>query len=74
MQIEQTLLPLAPSTLRTRLSHLRHDRRGAAFVEYLIIVGIVALLGIAIFNTFRGHINNAAEGQGGQIDSLGAGG
>lgn len=57
--------------VRVRLSELLRDRRGAAFTEYLIIVGIVALVGIGIFNKFRGGISDAVDGQKTKIGSLG---
>jgi Flp pilus assembly pilin Flp len=34
------------------LRALREDRRGASFVEYVIVVGLVAIISIAAFTTF----------------------
>ncbi len=31
---------------------LRDDRRGASFVEYVIVVGLVAIISIVAFQTF----------------------
>lgn len=59
--------------LRTQLGQLVEDRRGAAFTEYVIIVGIVALLGMGIFTSFRGSIKTAVGKQGTSVESLGNG-
>jgi Flp pilus assembly pilin Flp len=34
------------------LRALREDRRGASFVEYVIVVGLVAIISIVAFQTF----------------------
>lgn len=34
------------------LRALRDDRRGASFVEYVIVVGLVAIISIVAFQTF----------------------
>ena len=60
-------------TLQARLKRLAADRRGAAFTEYVIIVGIVALLGMGIFTSFRGSIKTAVGKQGTSVESLGSG-
>jgi len=62
---------MTSNAIRERLQRFAADRRGAAFTEYLIIVGIVALLGITIFNGFRNQIQTAVTGQGASVAKLG---
>ena len=49
----------------TRLNKLVRDTRGATLVEYIILVGVVALLAIVAFKFFntsvRAKINTQAE-------------
>jgi Flp pilus assembly pilin Flp len=35
-----------------RLAELTRDQRGASFIEYIIVVGLVAIIAIAAFQTF----------------------
>ena len=37
---------------QTRLARLWSDERGASFIEYVIVVGLVAIIAIAAFQTF----------------------
>ncbi len=50
--------------LRRTLSRWMHNTRGASLVEYIIVLGVVALLAVAAFETFgtsvRGKINQEA--------------
>jgi Flp pilus assembly pilin Flp len=52
----------------------KSSRRGANFVEYMVLVGVIALAGIAIFQAFSGKVKTAAEQQGQKVESLGGGG
>jgi len=49
-------------------------QRGANFVEYLVLVGVIALAGIAIFTTFSDKVQTASKGQGDSVEKLGGGG
>ena len=73
MNAPQDTQVTSSSTLSMRLRRLAQDRRGAAFTEYVIIVGIVALLGMGIFTSFRGSIKTAVGKQGTSVESLGNG-
>jgi len=55
-------------TLATK--SLRNDVRGANMVEYMVLVGIVALICIAGFTKFAASVNKKAEGQGNAVSQL----
>jgi Flp pilus assembly pilin Flp len=53
------------------LTRLAQDRRGA-MVEYLVVVGLVAIAAIALFrNVFSAAIDTAVQDQSTQIGGLG---
>jgi len=54
------------SALRT----LRDDTRGAGLVEYIILVGVIALLTMAGFRTFGGAVNARAVELGTQVTGI----
>jgi Flp pilus assembly pilin Flp len=45
------------------LERLLRDRRGANLVEYIILVGVVALLAIGAFKTFGGELSTKIGNQ-----------
>ena len=49
------------------------DTRGANMVEYLVVVGLVALGAIAAFKGFSSDASSAIKGQGDTVKSLGGG-
>jgi pilus assembly protein Flp/PilA len=55
---------------RRRAVTLLRDRRGANLVEYLLIVGVVALIAIAGFKVFGGKVWDKSEKQGESVDSI----
>ena len=61
---------------RTRLSlrNLLADRKGANMVEYMIIVGVVALLSIAAFTTFGENVQGKIKEEGGKVTGIKTGG
>jgi hypothetical protein len=54
------------------MSSLQRDTRGAAFAEYLILVGAVALLGLGAYRGFGTSMEHKAEAQAHMLDSLSA--
>lgn len=56
--------------LRSTARELVHDRRGAAITEYLIIVGLVAIICIAAYRAFGNAIMNRVNTQTGQINGI----
>lgn len=55
----------------TKLYKLLKDNRGANMVEYIILVGVVALLSVAAFKAFGGKVQAKIEEQGGKVETIG---
>jgi Flp pilus assembly pilin Flp len=55
-----------------KMIELFRDTRGANMVEYIILVGIVALLGIYGFNKFSGSVNTEITNQGTTVSGINA--
>ena len=49
---------------------LYHDSRGANMVEYIILVGVVALLALAGFKIFGGQVNAKIKEQGTAVEGI----
>jgi pilus assembly protein Flp/PilA len=54
----------------TKLNHLVRDTRGANMVEYIILVGVVAILAMAGFKIFGSQINTKINQQGDTVGSV----
>ncbi|HMJ15385.1 MAG TPA: hypothetical protein VK524_28410 [Polyangiaceae bacterium] len=50
-------------SIRTTARRLAEDRKGAAITEYLIIVGLVALVCIMAYQTFGSTVDQKIRGQ-----------
>jgi pilus assembly protein Flp/PilA len=46
------------------------DTRGANMVEYILLVGVVALISIAAFKAFQGKIWDRTQKQGETVDHI----
>ena len=57
----------APSTA---LGRLRGDTRGANLVEYIILVGVIALIAIAGFKMFGGKVRAKVDEQAGSVGGI----
>jgi pilus assembly protein Flp/PilA len=55
------------------LHTLLRDRRGANLVEYIILVGVVALISIAAFKIFGGRIHQKTVEQATTVGGINAG-
>jgi len=55
-------------TLATR--NLVKDTRGANLVEYIILVGVIALIALAGFKIFGSTVSQKINTQAGQVNSL----
>ena len=55
---------------KRKMIELFRDTRGANMVEYIILVGIVALLGIYGFNKFSGSVNTEITNQGSTVTKI----
>jgi Flp pilus assembly pilin Flp len=53
-----------------RIVELLRDTRGANMVEYIILVGVVALLAIAAFTTFSGKVSTEIGNQGDTVSGI----
>ncbi len=45
------------------ITRLARDRRGANMVEYIILVGVIALIGLVAFRTFGTNVSNKVNTQ-----------
>jgi len=54
----------------TRTKSFLNDTRGAGMVEYIILVGVVAILAIAGFKAFGGQISGKIQQQGGTVNAV----
>lgn len=69
--IKTTANSASKFTVARKLSRFFKDTRGASFVEYLVLVGVVALAGIAAMQQISDGINSKAGDQAGKIQSIG---
>ena len=53
-----------------QLRKLIRDQRGATMVEYIIVVGVVALLAIVGFKAFGQKIQQKIQDEGQKVESL----
>jgi pilus assembly protein Flp/PilA len=59
--------------VRTRLAALFCDTRGANMVEYMIVVGVIALAAIGAFTQFGSSVKGKIQEQGGTVSGINAG-
>jgi Flp pilus assembly pilin Flp len=52
------------------LVRLRRDTRGANMVEYILLVGVVALIAIAGFKLFGGKVKDKINEQGQSVGGI----
>ena len=57
------------SKQRTLLGLIR-DQRGAGMTEYIILVGVIALLAIAAFKVFGSSVSGKISQQAGTVDTI----
>lgn len=55
----------------TMLTRLIRDRRGANLVEYIILVGVVALIALAGFKVFGAKVRQKIDKQADQVEQIG---
>ena len=59
-----------PKLSMIRAGKLLKDNRGANLVEYIILVGVIALIAIAGFKIFGGKVWDKAEKQGESVGNI----
>jgi Flp pilus assembly pilin Flp len=60
----------ARTSLRGRLRRLAADSRGASFIEYVIVVGLVAIIAIAAFQKFGETVVKKLEDETKALDKV----
>lgn len=78
MTTTNTQIQVQPAVRRSFIARVRaafgkagKDTRGAEFVEYLVLVAVVALAGIAIFGKIKSGLDTAAGNEQKKIQELG---
>ena len=56
--------------MRRLLRSLLRDTRGANMVEYILLVGVVALISIAAFKMFGGKVQDKIKEQGNSVGQI----
>jgi len=54
-----------------KIQKLVRDTEGAGFVEYIILVGLIALACIAAYTTFGQDVTNKVQQQGAAVNGIG---
>lgn len=53
------------------MKNLLKDRRGANLVEYIILVGVIALIALAGFKFFGKTVDKKINDQAGKVETIG---
>jgi Flp pilus assembly pilin Flp len=59
------------ATSLTRRQKLLADTRGAGLVEYIVLIGLVALVAISGFEWFGDKVNDKAHDLGDEVEQIG---
>ena len=54
----------------TKINQLTRDQRGASLIEYVLLIGVIALFAIAGFKAFGGSINTKIQEQSDAVKSI----
>jgi len=52
------------------IKRLTHDRRGASLIEYVLLIGVVALLAVAGFKIFGDSVKKKISDQAHAVDGV----
>jgi len=58
-------------TMMIRIQQFLRDNRGANLVEYIILVGVIALIAIAGFKIFGEKVDEKVQEQAGKVEQIG---
>jgi Flp pilus assembly pilin Flp len=61
-------------TIQKKIASIVRDQRGAGLVEYLMLVGLIAIICIAIFGEFGEAVSDRASQFKDDVSKLGTGG
>lgn len=56
--------------MRRLISLLRKDTRGANLVEYVLLVGLMAIICLAVFKLFGEKVKEKIQGYGETVDQI----
>jgi Flp pilus assembly pilin Flp len=56
--------------MKSMVKRLGRDTRGANMVEYIILVGVVALLAIVAFKAFNTSVQSKIKAQGAAVETI----
>lgn len=56
--------------IQRKFSSLVRDNQGAGMTEYIILVGVIAMLAIAAFRIFGTSVSEKIEAQSGTVDNI----
>lgn len=59
---------------KTKAGELARDQRGASFIEYVIVAGLVAIAAIGAFRLFGTAVNTQIGAETNAINGMGVGG
>jgi len=66
----KALVPANKVSKQRTLLGLIRDQRGAGMTEYIILVGVIALLAIAAFKVFGSSVSGKISQQAGTVDTI----
>jgi len=66
----KALVPATNVSKQRTLLGLLRDQRGAGMTEYIILVGVIALLAIAAFKVFGGSVSTKIGNQAKTVDGI----
>jgi pilus assembly protein Flp/PilA len=58
---------------KTKVGELARDQRGASFIEYVIVAGLVAIAAIGAFRLFGAAVNTQIGNETNAINNMGVG-
>jgi pilus assembly protein Flp/PilA len=59
------------TSMMIKLNKLVKDTRGANLVEYIILVGVIALIALAGFKIFGKNVDQKIQDQAGKVSAIG---
>ena len=61
-------------SMKSHARDLARDERGASFIEYVIVAGLVAIAAIGAFRLFGTAVTTQIDAERGAIEGMGVGG
>ena len=58
------------NSISSDLNSIAYDKRGAGFTEYLILVGLIALIGMGAFELFGAEVVTTVTNHTGAVTNL----